>query len=136
MKEKHNGTNFKVYRLGNRNRKIGRVYGWGKTEPGAILGSPRDLDKGRREAPNGGINLEGDLKGKLDGNLVLLRHAKECMTPFNSIGPTFFHKATLVYRQQIPKAYFCLSCGGGFPSRLTLEKRLLCEPTCGSSVHA
>ncbi len=41
-------------------KKIGRVYGWGKTPPGAILGSPRDLDKGSREAPNGGRNLEGD----------------------------------------------------------------------------
>ncbi len=30
-------------------------------------------------------------RGGLKGNLVLLRHAKECMTPFNSNGPTFFH---------------------------------------------
>ena len=40
-----------------------------------------------------GARFRGVLKGILEGNLVLLRHAKECMTPFNSIGPTFFHNS-------------------------------------------
>ncbi len=40
-----------------------------------------------------GARFRGVLKGILEGNLVLLRHAKECMTPFNSNGPTFFHHA-------------------------------------------
>ena len=61
-----------------------------KAPPGAILASPRDLDRDE-ERPKMGARFRGVLKGILEGNLVLLRHAKECMTPFNSIGPTFFH---------------------------------------------